>query len=244
MNRNHHCINLQYCSSNIGISRALSAARNNCTTVLSWSQFMGLQFFFVTQLLWFSKKLSAVAKGKNDQEEESGHSRYEEKWPKQPSVHRLCQHPPLSADLIIFVLLILLVEETPDHPDEVILIVIRQTARTVHPDHVQLGAAGCEHPWAGRPAHPGPGVAQHAPHNPHKLLLLVLGDPGLLHLHEVQPRSRGADCVPHAPKEGVLLCFIAMALALRNAPISPGPRLPPCRLTDHTKSHWDFYNLR
>ena len=58
MNRNHHCINLQYYSSNIGVSLALSSslARNNCTMVLSWSQFMRLQFFFLTLSLCGSQK--------------------------------------------------------------------------------------------------------------------------------------------------------------------------------------------
>ena len=242
MNRNHHCINLQYYSSNIGVSLALSSslARNNCTMVLSWSQFMRLQFFFLTQPLWLSKKLSSVAKRKDYQEEESGHRRYEEKWPKQPSVHRLCQHPPLSADLIIFVCLILLVQEAPDHPGKVILIVIRQTSRTIHPDHVKLGAGGLEaggswgwlvYPW------PRAVVAEDAAHHPHELLLVVLRDPDAvpaLHLHEVQPGGRGADGVANAAKERVLLRLSAATLALREASIRRGPRLPSRRLIDQS----------
>ena len=136
--------------------------------------------------------------------------------------------------------MILLVQEAPDHPGKVILIVIRQTSGTIHPDHVQLGAGGLE---AGRRwgwfVNPRPRaiVAQDAPHHPHELLLVVLRDPDAvpaLHLHEVQPGGRGADGVAHAAKEGVLLRLSAATLALREASIRRGSRLPPRRLIDQS----------
>ena len=118
------------------------------------------------------------------------------------------------------------------------MIVIRQTSGTVHPDHIQLGAGWLEAGWSwSRLGHPGPRavVAEHAPHHPHELLLVVLRDPDgvpALHLHEVQPRGRGAHSVAHAAKEGVLLGLAAAALALWEASVRRRPRLPPRRLID------------
>jgi len=70
-------------------------------------------FYFPHSRFELSEEFPPVAVRQDHQEQESGYCRNEEKRPKQPAVHGLCQHPPLSPYLIILGLLVFLVQQIP-----------------------------------------------------------------------------------------------------------------------------------
>ena len=61
------------------------------------------------------KELSSFSVRKDNNKDCCGKGGYQEKSPKQPFVNYLRQHPPFAADEIVFVLLILLLEEEFEH---------------------------------------------------------------------------------------------------------------------------------
>ena len=132
------------------------------------------------------------------EEEERGDGGDEEEGPEEDSVHLLRQHPPLSPDLFILVLLTLLVQQSLDNFEQVIMIII--STRTVHPDDVQLGAV-LRLGWV----HHIPIVPQHSPHHSHEVLLVrdsSVGETWLL--------------VIHHPLSSLLFNISSPTLTLRN----------------------------